>query len=69
MYERRQVHVKLEDNSLVRADTYVLRPDFYKRLSKEEWHLDAFMRDAKDDFESNYLGFASILEVIGTDGG
>ena len=57
IYQRQQVHVRLDDRTRINAETYVLRPAYRHLLLAEAWDIEHFIRHAKQDFMQDYLGY------------
>ena len=60
MYERKRVEVISEDNSILEADTYVIRPSFQHLLSSKEWDYKNFLRTGKSHFQRLYMGYSEL---------
>ncbi len=57
MYVRQSVQVSLKDGGTVRADAYVVRPEFRDRLENIDWDFSEFLRNGKAHFQRNYQGY------------
>ena len=62
LYERRGVLITMPGGDLD-ADTYVVKPEFTYRLSREEWRFEDFLRDGKSTFIRSYGGYGEIGSV------
>ncbi len=60
MYARITVKVKCTNDTILNAETYLLRPEFQHLLGKSDWDLDDFIRAGKNQFENTFLGFEEI---------
>ncbi len=59
MYQRDEVQLILQDNTLYTAFTYVVRPGYRHQLENRHWDVEHFLRDGKTRFISLYEGFRS----------
>jgi gamma-glutamylcyclotransferase (GGCT)/AIG2-like uncharacterized protein YtfP len=60
MYRRRSVTLCLPDAADVCAETYVLRPPYYNRLSNRPWDLQTFLRTGRRSFINGYAGVSRL---------
>ena len=60
LYRRRSVSLCLPDAADIRAETYVLRPPYYNRLSNRPWDLKTFLRTGRKAFISGYTGVSRV---------
>jgi gamma-glutamylcyclotransferase (GGCT)/AIG2-like uncharacterized protein YtfP len=60
MYVRACVDVELDDATIHRAQTYLVRPGLSSLLEDRVWKLEDFLRHGKADFENAYAGYAAI---------
>ena len=60
MYIRQSVQVSLKHGGIVRADAYVVRPEFRDRLEDSDWAFDEFLRNGKARFQRYYRGYRSL---------
>jgi gamma-glutamylcyclotransferase (GGCT)/AIG2-like uncharacterized protein YtfP len=47
MYDRTSVEVMLTNGTMVKAETYVVKPEFRNQLSRNKWNLDRFICNDK----------------------
>jgi len=59
MYARQIVQVELNDGASLRAETYVVKPNFLDHLSLSDWDFSDFLRNGKASFERHYKGYQS----------
>ena len=57
LYVRTRVQLTSAENTPLIADTYVIRPAFYKLLCKKSWDYEDFLRTGKVDFQRMYQGY------------
>ena len=62
MYRREQVEVVLADHQTLRAETYVMRPEYYHRLSQHDWTLEGFLSQGRSLFLAEYVGMQQVLD-------
>jgi gamma-glutamylcyclotransferase (GGCT)/AIG2-like uncharacterized protein YtfP len=60
IYSREIVQVRLGCGSVVRAATYVLRPQFRGCLDEAEWDFSVFLREGKGRFRRSYKGYLAL---------
>jgi len=60
MYERIAVSLRLADGKTMPAETYLVRPEFEKRLEPIDWDFDQFLRQGKSRFTAGYLGYEQL---------
>jgi gamma-glutamylcyclotransferase (GGCT)/AIG2-like uncharacterized protein YtfP len=65
MYVRTGVDVELADATILRAQTYLVRPELTGLLEHRVWKLEDFLRHGKADFECAYAGYAAIETTPG----
>ena len=66
MYLRSSVTVELADATILRAQTYLIRPELGRCLEDREWKLEEFLSHGKAEFERAYTGYAAIVDAPGT---
>jgi gamma-glutamylcyclotransferase (GGCT)/AIG2-like uncharacterized protein YtfP len=59
-YRREAVQLELPDEQRVRAQTYVLKPEYAGLLSREPWTLEWFLHAGHSAFLSEYRGFGQL---------
>ena len=57
MYKRQSVHIELNDDGMLYAETYVIQPEFLNRLDQSEWDFEDFIATGKAIFRQHYKGF------------
>ena len=57
MYARQIVEVELKGGSSLRAETYVVKPNFLDRLDQTDWDFADFLRNGKASFQRHYKGY------------
>ena len=60
LYARRRVQIELNDGTALRADAYVVKPEYLDRLEPSEWDFAEFLRNGKVRFQSHYKGFRTL---------
>ncbi|MGD8629972.1 MAG: gamma-glutamylcyclotransferase [Gammaproteobacteria bacterium] len=65
MYVRTAVEVELTDATILRVQTYLVRPEMTGLLEDRVWRLADFLRHGKADFESAYAGYSAIATTPG----
>ena len=65
MYVRTGVEVELADATILRVQTYLVRPELSGLLEDRVWKLEDFLRHGKADFESAYAGYTAIVTTPG----
>jgi gamma-glutamylcyclotransferase (GGCT)/AIG2-like uncharacterized protein YtfP len=63
LYRRETVEVALADHQRMRAQTYVLKPQYYGLLSREPWTLEQFLNTGISPFVAGYRGFDQLSET------
>lgn len=59
-YVRTPVRVSLDNHEVIRAETYVVKPDYRHVLSAREWDFKEFKHKFKDEFIRKYVSFSAI---------
>ena len=59
MYARQVVGVELKDGARLRAETYVVKPNFLDHLDETDWDFARFLRNGKAGFQRHYRGYQS----------
>jgi gamma-glutamylcyclotransferase (GGCT)/AIG2-like uncharacterized protein YtfP len=59
MYARQIVEVQLNDGASLRAQTYVVKPNFLDHLDQTDWDFADFLRNGKASFQRHYKGYQS----------
>ena len=62
MYLRLPVTIRLADETVSPAETYVVRPEFVDHLEKTEWDFDRFLQDGKNGFQKEYRGYHKLAD-------
>ncbi len=60
MYNRTPVTVHFENGTEGLVFCYLLRPEYFDRLTSIEWEYDTFLRSGKALFQKQYCGFKTI---------
>ncbi len=60
LYQRTPVHVVIDDQSIVEAYAYIIRPEHEYLLSEDDWHLDNFKEKHRGHFKNVYEGFRQL---------
>jgi len=63
LYVRAGVVVELADATLLRVQTYLVRPELSGCLEERLWELEVFLRHGKAEFESAYAGYTAIMKA------
>ncbi len=58
MYVRQLVEIRLRDNTIIKAQTYIIRPEFRGYLEQSDWSFADFLRKGKTRFEGRYRGYS-----------
>ena len=59
-YERSEVSVQTESNTIVSAMTYIIKPQYRQLMTGTAWSYEEFLHTGKRQFEMHYVGFAKI---------
>lgn len=59
-YARKLEDVVLDNGKIIRANTYVLKPEFYPLVDDNPWDVEQFKLVGMQRFLEQYQGFASI---------
>ncbi len=62
LYERQSVEIDTEHHGILKAMTYVIRPQYQYLLTDEEWSFNSFLAVGKKKFEKTYFGFQGCRE-------
>jgi gamma-glutamylcyclotransferase (GGCT)/AIG2-like uncharacterized protein YtfP len=57
LYQRQFVEVVTEHHGMLKAMTYVIKPQYRDLLTDEEWSFTYFLAVGKKRFEETYFGF------------
>lgn len=57
LYQRASVRVETENEDILNAQTYVIKPEFRNRLSLQEWNIKEFAQKHLEGFLETYKGF------------
>jgi len=57
MYARQIVEVEVNDGARLRAETYVVKPNFLDHLDQTDWDFADFLRNGKASFQRHYKGY------------
>lgn len=60
MYSRELVRIAVNNEEIINAATYVLKPKFKDRLDQSEWSFSDFLRKGKTNFQKSYKGYQSL---------
>jgi len=59
-YQRTPVRVTLSDQSIVDAETYVIKNAYRHILSPEKWSFEDFKNKFQHEFRRKYFGFGAV---------
>jgi gamma-glutamylcyclotransferase (GGCT)/AIG2-like uncharacterized protein YtfP len=62
LYQRQFVEVVTEHHGVLKAMTYVIKPQYRDLLTDEEWSFTYFLAVGKKRFEETYFGFQDCRE-------
>lgn len=62
LYQRKIVEVVTEHHKILKAMTYVIKPQYRDLLTDEEWNFNYFLAVGKKRFEETYFGFQDCRE-------
>lgn len=60
LYKRKNVSVTLENGHLIRAMTFITKPEFHDILTGKPWSLEKFKAEDKKPFLDGYKGFEKL---------
>lgn len=55
-YRRTPVCISLDDKSVIKAETYVIKPGYRHMLSERTWNFEEFKNKFQDEFIHKYFG-------------
>lgn len=62
MYYRQLVGVQADDETVIEAETYVVKPSYFSSLTEHDWSFARFKKSGKASFVASYNGFEHLKE-------